>query len=103
MRIIDRILGRVAPDADAQRREREQQLTDLREVLATPQGRRVLWRLLGFTELYHCALEQDERADHARRGQRKVGVWLLQEICAADPEMWLQMQREASSMNAQRA
>lgn len=94
MRALDRLLGRERTDPRAIERRR-QELADLRALLATPEGRRVLWRCLEFTDLYHCAAEADERADHARRGQRKVGVWLLQEIAAADPERWLLMQREA--------
>lgn len=94
MTLIDRLLGRERTDPQAIERRR-QELQDLRALLATPEGRRVLWRVLEFADLYHCEAEADQRADHARRGRRKVGVWLLQEIAAADPERWLLMQREA--------
>ena len=62
--------------------EREGELADLRTVLESSQGQRVLRRILAFCGLFR--LSYTRNADtYFREGQRKVGLWLFNEIVEA--------------------
>lgn len=89
--------------AAAARRLHERELSDARAVLATEQGRRFLWWLLGQAGTYGLSyVRGDERETTFREGQRNVGIVLEVRIAAADPEALLVMQREALEDAARR-
>ncbi len=73
-------------------REREKQVkerdqNDLKKILAMPEGRRLLWRILDLSETFGTRTTD----------KRIVGLKLFTEIMEADPEKYLQMQREYKS------
>lgn len=70
--------------------EREAELFDLREILATKGGRKFLWRLLDGCQLYA------EMATQLDEGKRRVGLFIRNEILAADPDAYLLMVKEHS-------
>lgn len=81
---------------DAARREREAQINDMRAVLATAQGRRFLWWMMGKVGTYSASYAPgDALASAFNEGQRNVGIMLEAEIGAADPEALIVMQTEA--------
>ena len=80
----------------AERLEREQdrmQRSDMLAVLATPEGRRVLWSVLTFCRLLEETWDPSVLI-HYLAGRQSVGHFVLGEIVAADPKAWLQMQVE---------
>lgn len=72
---------------------RNAELKDLREVLATTQGRRVFWRLLEKSACFHSIWEQSARI-HYNAGQQDFGHFIMGEIEEANQELLFQMMRE---------
>lgn len=89
----DRGQVRHAERKDRDRRERE--LRDLNAVLATPEGRRVMWRLLGHCRVFE-SIWHPSALIHANSGKQDVGHFIMAEIAAADQEALFLMMKESS-------
>ena len=76
---------------------RTNELSDLREVLATRAGRNVLWRLMSQCGLFESITVQSSEI-YVRSGRRDVGLFLIAEITQADQQAYLLMQREAARL-----
>lgn len=72
---------------------RQDELNDLRAVLATAEGRRLLWRVLG-----HCgcfgSVWHPSALIHYNSGRQDVGHWLQAEINAASRSQFFRMIQE---------
>lgn len=78
---------------EAGRRERstrQQQLNDMRELLATEAGKRFLWRLMA-----HCKVNESVFSPSAHiyynSGMQDVGHFVLGEIMEAQPQAFMDM------------
>lgn len=80
-----------------ERAKRKSELDDLRTVLATEAGRRVLWRLLEHTSPFSCALGATDALTNFTVGRQDVGHFLTAEITAASPDAFIAMMRANSS------
>lgn len=75
----------VRDEADAKRVEAQLQAEarqwekDLRDVMSTPQGRRVLWEILDFTAPMSCAFTGNS-GSFFLEGKKSVGQWLFRHI-----------------------
>lgn len=74
---------------------REQELDDIRYILASHQGRRFMWRVLG-----QCYENQDTFDTNAllqsfKSGKRNVGLFLKAEIISASEDAYLKMMKES--------
>lgn len=76
-----------------ERRLFDQRRNDLLAVMATPQGRRFLWRLLAKCNAFSSVFETSARI-HYNSGRQDVAFDLLREIDAADPDMFFKMRTE---------
>lgn len=81
-----------------EKRREQQAEDDLRALLQQPAGRRFLMRLIAqkchtFQTSYHPSGQQFA----ANEGRRGVGVELMTEIMALDPEAWITMLREQAT------
>lgn len=85
---------------EARRRRRE--LDDLRALIATPAGRRVLFRLLEHCKVFESIWDPSSRI-HMHEGMRQVGLFLMAEIEAADDEALFTMMRESKDRARQDA
>lgn len=73
---------------------RQQLMHDYKTVLALPEGRRLIWDLMGFCYLFRDM--QGNNADVNRAlGRRKVGLRLISNVNQADPDRYIEMQVEA--------
>lgn len=87
--------GQVKEATAKERRQREQELNDLRAVLETDSGRRFIWRYLGHAQVFQeCFTGQDADTNFAL-GRRNIGLRLLADIDDAKPEALLQMLQES--------
>lgn len=77
----------------AEKTDREKELDDLRFVLGTPQGRRVLHRVLSQCGVYRPSFTGNRFGDF-NEGQRNIGLYLLSEITEAKESRLYQMQQE---------
>lgn len=65
--------------------KQQRELTDLRAVLALPEGRRWLWRVLEQTAAFRASYDPESPIRMAfAEGRRSTGLWLLAEISQAD-------------------
>lgn len=86
---------------EGQRKDRDndrQATDDLRAVLATVEGRRFLWRLIGHCNVFHVPYDNDRRAFND--GMRNVGLMLMDASQAADLGGFLLMQKESYEQQA---
>lgn len=76
-----------------EQRIRDQELNELRYVLASKQGRNVLWRLLSHCRAFNSIWEPSARI-HYNAGQQDVGHFILAEISKANEEALFQMMKD---------
>lgn len=84
-----------AKETEGQRRDRE--LAELRDVLSTLSGRRVLWRFLAKCRTYESIMETSARI-YYNAGQQDLGHYLQGEIGLADPDAFILMMQDARKM-----
>jgi hypothetical protein len=78
---------------EARRKEkyiRKNELADVREVLAIPAGRRLLWRLMKHCKVWESVWHPSALI-HYNSGQQDVGHFLLTEISEAQPTALVDM------------
>lgn len=69
---------------------------DLRAVLSTPAGRRILWGILEDARVFQGSFTTDAGVTAFNEGQRAVGLKLLERITDASPKAFYEMM-EASN------
>lgn len=82
---------------EAQKRKlrRENELIDVQQVMMTKCGRALIWRQLSRLNVYgnpFVAGMPDVTAFQC--GERNAGLWLLQEVMEACPDLYAKMQEE---------
>lgn len=98
----DRALVRNAADPrqvkDAKKREklrRDGELADMRAVLELPEGRRMLWRLMGHCKTFESVFDELATTMAFKAGRQDVGHFVMVEILAADQTKFALMQAES--------
>lgn len=71
----------------------ENRSNDLRHVMASPQGRRALWRVLTECQVFGSIMETNARI-YYNSGKQDVGHWLLAEMNMASEDLFFEMQKE---------
>ena len=89
------------PDTPEQiaKRKRDREINDNKKILAMPEGRRHFRRLLAIARIYidgYVAGDSGYETTY-NCGRRSVGLWALSEMMEADPNAFMQMQREHAS------
>lgn len=79
------------------RRERHRQLEDLRDVVATPAGRRVMWRLLDHCGVFRSTFTGHGARDAFNEGARNVGLFVMAELGDAAPDVFTTMLKESKT------
>lgn len=84
---------------DKAKRKRNRELNDIRVIVASPEGRRFLWRVLSEGKIFQDGYIHGDAGYGTTytTGKRSVGVWALSELMEAKPEVFMQMQRENAS------
>jgi hypothetical protein len=80
------------------KRDREDQLNDIRSLLNTDYGRRFLWRYVTKCRVFQSVWDPGV-AMHYNEGQRNVGLSMLADITEADPTALVSMMEEAKKFN----
>lgn len=95
-----------AAKAEEERLQRERDANDLRHVMSSKQGRRLVYRLLSGMGLYRLSFNADNPQLTAfNEGARNQGIALLGEIMEACPDRYTEMlteQKEAKERNDNR-
>lgn len=87
------IPSQVKEAQNKQERERKLELDDLRSVLSTKQGRRLLWRLMAECRVYGSIWDNSARI-HYNAGRQDVGHFILAEITEASEDLYFEMLKE---------
>lgn len=74
---------------------RSQELRDLREVLAGPGGRRVIWKLLGDCGVFRSSFNTNGSVVFFNEGMRQIGLVLMADVMEADEGAYSRMASEA--------
>lgn len=77
-----------------EKRGRELELQDMKNVLATAHGRRLLWRMLSHCRTFESVLMPLELIQ-ANAGRQDVGHFILAEVMDADEGAFLLMSKES--------
>lgn len=75
---------------------RDRELSDLAILLALPEGRRFIWRLLVKAGAFRSVWEPSARI-HFNAGQQDFGHYIIGEVEDANQEAFFQMMREAKN------
>lgn len=75
-------------------KERELELADLRNVVSTPQGRRVLWRLMTHCRVFGSVFNHSGSMTYYNAGMQDVGHFIQAEVITAKKEAYFEMMRE---------
>lgn len=78
--------------------DRDGELAQLRELLSQEPLRDFLWRALGKCHIYESTYQRNFGDMALLEGKRQVGLWLLSEICEADPQAEIQMKAKANQL-----
>ena len=73
--------------------EREILLNDMRYVLSSVQGRRLIWRILDMAGVYRSSFTGNSTT-FFNEGARNIGLRVLSDVMDAKPEAFLLMQNE---------
>ncbi|ECF1703347.1 hypothetical protein E1B77_20810 [Salmonella enterica subsp. enterica] len=79
-----------------QREREERDAEDIRHVLSTDKGRRVIWWLLEKGCVFSSTFNADPHIAAFSEGQRNLALAVFSRVMAACPEHYLQMAEEAS-------
>jgi hypothetical protein len=73
--------------------ERQQELQDIRTVLSSVSGRRLLWRIMEKCKTFSSVWEPSAKI-HYNAGQQDLGHFIMTEIVDANPDLLFKMMRE---------
>ncbi len=74
--------------------EQDKRDADLRAVLATQAGRRLVWRLLNICKVFGDSFDSDTHLHARNAGMRSVGLKLMEEAQRVAPQSYLEMTGE---------
>lgn len=86
--------GQIKSAGRKQRWNRERELSDVRSILSTKQGRRFWWRYLAKCKIFQSTFTGNNTT-FFNEGERNVGLQLLADLNEAMPEAYMLMQKEA--------
>lgn len=75
---------------------RDQELNDLREILALDGGRRFVWRLLCRASVFKSVLNENPILMGHSSGAQDFGHFITDEVIQASPDRFMQMMKEAA-------
>lgn len=78
-------------------------LDDMRWILSTPKGRRVIWWLLGIAGVFRISFApKDSNQTSFNEGSRDIGLRLLRVVQSANPKAYSQMEDEVIAKNGKK-
>lgn len=75
--------------------QRERELDDIKMVLASPQGRRFVYRLVAECRPFSSVMDQSTARVHYNAGKQDFGHFILSEVAQAQPDAFVQLVQEA--------
>ena len=79
------------------KRKRERELSDIRFLLKSPEGRRFIWKLFDEAGNTRMSYTGESQGTAFNEGRRSIGLKILNDLLEAKPEAFMQMQQEYQS------
>lgn len=98
---IDLTDGAKKKEEEIVRLRRQRELNDIRTVVASAEGRRLLWKIIAESGVFRKSYRGENNATNFNEGRRSVGNNLFNDLIEAKPEAFLQMQRENAALSKQ--
>lgn len=74
------------------KKQREEELEDLKVVVSTPAGKRFVWKYLEFCGVFRLSFDSnDSHVSAFNEGRRNVGLALLSDMSEGSPEILLEL------------
>lgn len=83
--------------ADKAERRRERELSDIRFIIKSPEGRRFYWRLMSDAGVFRRSFNGDTVGTMFNEGRRSLGLDILNDLLEAKPAAFSEMQQEYAS------
>lgn len=77
----------------------EREAADIRWLMESEQGRRIVWRLLNQSGVFRSSFSSDALAMAFSEGNRNIGLQLMAQVHELCPDMYPEMAREANARN----
>ena len=74
--------------------QRDVEVRDIIDVLSTPQGRRLIWRIIEWSGCEGTAFRHTNELTYMAIGSGDVGRWIKSEIISADEKILFKMMEE---------
>ena len=78
-----------------------QERSDLKRVMDSPEGRRVLWRVMAYAGTFKPSFTEDSYLTAHNEGMRRVGIEINKWIMTVNPLMFSKMQAEMYALARQ--
>lgn len=69
------------------------QRTDMKNLLSTEAGRSIIWAIMSRCDIFGTSMTGNSQT-YFKEGRRSVGLEIMAEVIAADPNAWINMQRD---------
>mgnify|MGYP000025237787 CR=1 FL=1 len=77
----------------------EREAADIRWLMESEQGRRIVWRILNQSGVFRSSFSSDALAMAFSEGNRNIGLQLMAQVHELCPDMYPEMVREANTRN----
>lgn len=88
---------RIEESAKEAKRRRQRELSDIRKVVSSPEGRRFVYRIWGMCGIFRNSFSLNSNQTAFNEGRRDVGLAILNDVNKADRTAFSKMQSEAWS------
>ena len=82
---------------ERQKQRKERDLADIRFVAKSPEGRRLLWRMMAENGIFQPSFNSESLVMSYAEGRRAAGLSILHDIFSAKSSLFGQMQQEHAS------
>ena len=91
---VEEIRAKEEFDKKESKRKRDRELSDIRKIVAMPEGRRFIWRVLTRAGIYTPSFAVEQSIMSFNEGKRNIGLFILEDLMRAKPEAFMQMSQE---------
>ncbi|EOC1198851.1 hypothetical protein AAAW50_003050 [Cronobacter sakazakii] len=88
--------GQTPEQVKKQQMREERDADDIRFVMGSEKGRRVVWQMLEKGSVFSTTFSMDPHATAFNEGQRNLALALFQRVMSVCPELYLKMADEAA-------
>lgn len=81
-----------AEQAELEKQALIKQRTDMKNLLSTEYGRSIIWAIMSRCDIFGTSMTGNSQI-YFKEGRRSVGLEIMSEVIASDPNAWIDMQK----------